>query len=88
MSDVMNVKVSQSVSGVSALSLLGVLFVALKLFGVISWSWWLVLAPFLAVPALFLTFGVGVLLFAVWAVYAEKRAMKKDIERRQRTYNS
>lgn len=28
------------------LSVLGVLFIALKLTGVIAWSWWLVLLPF------------------------------------------
>lgn len=82
------VKVQQSASGVSALGLLGVLFVALKLLGVISWSWWWVTAPFWGPLALALAVGVGVLIFAVWAVYAERRDMRKDIERRQRTYNS
>lgn len=33
-------------SGVSLLGLLGILFIALKLTGVISWSWWWVLLPF------------------------------------------
>ena len=33
-------------SGVSALGLLGVLFVGLKLGGIISWSWWWVTVPF------------------------------------------
>lgn len=28
------------------LGLLGILFVGLKLTGVVNWSWWLVLAPF------------------------------------------
>lgn len=32
--------------GVGVAGLLGVLFVALKLLGVIAWSWWWVLAPF------------------------------------------
>lgn len=46
---------SSSSSGVSALGLLGVLFVGLKLTGYINWSWWWVTAPFwgsLAVAAL------------------------------------
>lgn len=30
----------------SVLSLLGVLFIGLKLAGVIAWSWWWVTAPF------------------------------------------
>jgi membrane-bound ClpP family serine protease len=36
----------------SVLSLLGVAFVVLKLIGVISWSWWLVLLPFYGVLVL------------------------------------
>lgn len=32
--------------GLGVFGLLGVLFVALKLTGVISWSWWWVTAPF------------------------------------------
>lgn len=32
--------------GTSALTLLGVAFVVLKLCGVIDWSWWWVTAPF------------------------------------------
>lgn len=39
-------KSSSSSSGVSALGLLGVLFVGLKLTGYINWSWWWVTAPF------------------------------------------
>lgn len=34
--------------GVSAASLLGILFVALKLTGFIDWSWWYVTMPFWA----------------------------------------
>jgi len=44
------------------LSVLGVLFVALKLCGVIAWSWWLVTLPFwmvFAIVALLLISGVG-----------------------------
>lgn len=35
-------------SGFGIIGLLGVLFVGLKLAGVISWSWWYVLLPFYA----------------------------------------
>ena len=31
---------------VGVIGLLGILFVALKLLGYITWSWWLVLLPF------------------------------------------
>lgn len=42
-------------SHVSVLQLLGVVFVVLKLVGVISWSWWLVLLPLYGELALILT---------------------------------
>ncbi len=37
---------------------LGLLFVGLKLTGVIAWSWWLVLAPWFAFPVMLLGFVV------------------------------
>jgi hypothetical protein len=59
---------------ISVVGLLGVLFVALKLTGFISWSWWWVTAPFWGGLVLFfaLIFG-GVFLAAtvgsiVWAL--------------------
>lgn len=42
----MDNKAKVSVNGVNALSLLGVLFVGLKLTGHITWPWVWVLAPF------------------------------------------
>jgi hypothetical protein len=42
------------------IGLLGVLFVGLKLTGVIAWSWWLVLLPFYG--GLVLTIIAGVIL--------------------------
>jgi uncharacterized protein (DUF983 family) len=36
---------SNSGGGVSFLSLLGITFIVLKLVGVISWDWWIVLSP-------------------------------------------
>ena len=36
----------------STIGLLGVVFIALKLMGVIAWSWWFVLMPFYAVIAI------------------------------------
>lgn len=48
-------------------SLLLVLFIALKLCGVIAWSWWWVMAP-LWIPALIvvLVFGIMFLVFLVF----------------------
>jgi len=39
-------KSSSSSGGIGILGLLGVTFVALKLTGVITWSWWCVTMPF------------------------------------------
>ena len=45
---------SSSSGGIGVLGLLGLLFVALKLGGVIDWSWWYVTMPFWGGIALFL----------------------------------
>jgi hypothetical protein len=46
------------------LPLLAVLFIGLKLTGVIAWSWWWVLAPLWAPIAILLTWLLGGLLIA------------------------
>lgn len=33
-------------SGIGVLDIFGIVFVILKIVGVINWSWWMVLAPF------------------------------------------
>ena len=48
--------------GTSILGLLGVLFVGLKLGGVINWSWWYVTLPFWS-PAAFVLIGLSGFLF-------------------------
>jgi len=58
------------VSGTSLPTLLTVLFIALKLCGIIDWSWWWVLSP---IP---ITVGVALGVFAVAigiALYAGKK---------------
>jgi hypothetical protein len=52
-------------SGISFASLLFLLFLGLKLAGVIAWSWWWVLAP-IWVPALFVLVVILVMLIAAW----------------------
>ena len=53
-------------SSISVLTLLGVLFIGLKLGHVIDWSWWWVTVPFWGgyafIAALFLIIGLGGLL--------------------------
>lgn len=57
---------SSTSGGIGISGLLGVLFVALKLTGVISWSWWWVTAPFWIPVAIFLLIVAVVCLFAVF----------------------
>jgi hypothetical protein len=52
---------SSSSGGIGVCGLLGVVFVTLKLCGVIDWSWWWVTAPFWGGIALVL----AILLFAL-----------------------
>lgn len=46
MSNTASASASASSGGLGAFGLLGVVFVVLKLTGVIDWSWWWVTAPF------------------------------------------
>ena len=54
---------SSSSSGVGFLGLLAILFIALKLLGVIHWSWWWVLAPLWGGALIVL--GLCVLIFCI-----------------------
>lgn len=49
------------------LPFLGLLFIGLKLCGVIGWSWWLVTLPFWVGAALLLGLVVGVIVLSVVA---------------------
>jgi hypothetical protein len=49
--------------GMGFLSTLGLIFIVLKLVGVINWSWWLVLLP------IYGGIIVGILIFAVVIIY-------------------
>ena len=52
---------SSSSSGIGLFSLLGIVFIVLKLLEVINWSWWFVLMP-LYLPAVLVLGFAGVLL--------------------------
>lgn len=48
------------------LTLLTVLFIGLKLCGVITWNWFLVLAPLWAIPVFFILAAIGVCILAAY----------------------
>lgn len=56
-------KTSSNNSAVEVLGLLGIAFIILKLYGVIKWSWWIVLLPFWGGLILVLIIILLVLLF-------------------------
>lgn len=52
--------------GIGFSGLLGLLFIALKLCGVIDWSWWWVLAPFwipIALVVVIIIIAIGIAIF-------------------------
>ena len=55
-----------------AIVALGILFVGLKLAGIITWSWWLVALPFYVGIPIAIFFVVVVLVFAIIAKALEK----------------
>jgi membrane protein YdbS with pleckstrin-like domain len=52
--------------GSPATVVLTIVFVILKLTGVITWSWWFVLAPLWVPVALFLLVVLGVVIFTIF----------------------
>ena len=56
----------ESSGGIGFFGLLTILFIALKLTGYISWSWWWVLAP-MWIPVTVLVIFASIL-FLVWAI--------------------
>ena len=63
--------------GIGVLGLLGVVFVTLKLTGVIDWSWWLVTLPFWGGLALFLVVAAfALLLYLLFSGNNKKRRYK------------
>lgn len=64
---------NSSSSGVSAVGLLGVVFVTLKLCGVIDWSWWWVTLPFWGGLALVLALSAIALVVAAVITLFERK---------------
>lgn len=57
---------NSSGGGMGFLSVLGLIFIVLKLVHVISWSWWLVLLPLYGGLLLFIVTVVAVILWTAW----------------------
>lgn len=53
---------NNSNGGIGILGLLGVVFVTLKLIGIIDWSWWYVTMPF------WIPFAIAFVLFSVYLI--------------------
>lgn len=53
--------------GIGCLTVLGLIFIVLKLTGNIDWSWWWVLSPFI------FQFGIMALLILIVAIFAIRR---------------
>ena len=49
--------------GITAIDVLQIVFIVLKLCGVIKWSWWLVLMP------IWISLGIGIILFIILLMY-------------------
>lgn len=64
---------SNSSGGTGVLGLLGICFIVLKLTGFISWSWWLVLAPFWGGFALVMTIIVCIVCIIAVGAWTSSR---------------
>lgn len=70
---------NSSSSSISAVSLLGVAFVVLKLCGVIDWSWWWVTIPFWGGIALVIVcFAIYIFLALPIKYFLDQRKKKRD----------
>ena len=65
---------SSSSGGVGCLTVIGIVFVILKLIGTIDWSWWYVLMPFTIELGIFI---VVILVFVIAFLFSERKGKKK-----------
>ena len=57
---------TSTIGGIGVIGALGIVFVVLKLCGVINWSWWLVTLPFWGVAAI--AASICIVAIVVWGV--------------------
>lgn len=72
--------------GIGILGLLGVVFVTLKLCGVIDWSWWWVTAPFWGGLALVFLFLGAVYAYVFVGAFREERSAKERMKARMERF--
>ncbi len=65
-------KNKNSSSGLSFSSVLTIVFIVLKMVGVIDWSWWWVLSPTL------ISLGLGLLFIGIYIIYLKHEEKKYD----------
>ncbi len=63
------------------LTILGIIFIVLKLVGVIVWSWWLVLLPF---GAEIIAWAIAVIVWAIVGSYALQAVSKEMAQANKR----
>jgi hypothetical protein len=76
--------------GISFVGIIAVLFISLKLTGVVGWSWWWVLSPLLIAPAVLLTVLLLMLVIAIageaWDAWERFNIDRKRRKRSQPPY--
>lgn len=81
----MSLNNSSSSSGGSFFGILGIIFIVLKLVGVISWSWWWVLCPIYA-PYLIAFIVLGIIYIHEQHSYKRfKERMRKKVDEEKRS---
>ena len=75
---------SSSSSGVSLLTVVGIVFVILKLVGTINWSWWWVLAPFWLGLIFWVIMVLGFIGVAFYFGAYEQYQLQKSIKRNKK----
>ncbi|WP_103110249.1 hypothetical protein [Brevibacillus reuszeri] len=69
--------------GIGVMGLLGIVFVTLKLTGIINWSWWWVTLPFWGGLALMLAIGLIIFTACVISDVLTERKIERNRRRRK-----
>jgi hypothetical protein len=66
--------------GIGTLSILGIVFITLKLTEYINWSWWFVLMPLYAIPVMALIYLGVLIIYSLYIDKKKRKELKKIIE--------